>query len=313
VKSGPLINFAAVAQSVAAHGWRPFPGKQITKVPAMPGWPGLNAAEWDSADLAAAVAEYQPVDDYCCCLAVQAEIVAIDADILDPEHADYASKLADDILGATPLVRIGFAPKQVRIYRAGDHIKSRKLHPLEIFSGSGQFIGFGWHAKANRPYVWTCESPLTIAADSHEIPAVKLTQIERFTSELFKVVPRRLLPTRQGRSGAGAPQTINERLRMLTMLHGSWKRAVITVLSEAGEGYYNETLWAVCASAAGRGIPEDVTWTIIEKHFNRDPKVSEDKLVSDLASMIERTRRTHAKPYSMIFTPAANKGGRHGG
>ena len=140
---------------------------------------------------------------------------------------------------------------------------------------------------------------------------MKQAQIERFTTELFKVVPRRLLPTRQGRPGAGAPQTIGERLRMLTMLHGSWKRAAAIVLSEAGEGCFNETLWAVVASAAGRGIPEDVVWELVERHFSRDPKVSEAKLAFDLASMIERTRRTHAQPSSMIFTPAS-KGGHYG-
>ena len=295
------FTFAAVAQPVAAHGWRPFPGWQTSKTPAMKGWPGLNSYEWDGADLIATIAEYQPVDDYCCCFAVQAEIVAIDADIVDPEHAAFADKLANNILGNTPLVRIGFAPKQIRIYRADDHIKSRKLHPLEIFSGSGQFIAFGWHAKAGRPYCWPLASPLTIAADSHAIPAVKQAQIERFTTELFKVVPRRLLPTRQGRPGA-APQTINERLRMLTVLHGSWKRAAAIVLNEADEGFRNETLWAVTASAAGRGIPEDVVWELVERHFNRDPKISEAKIASDLASMIERTRRTRAQPSSMIFT-----------
>jgi hypothetical protein len=304
----PPFTFAAVAQPVAAHGWRPFPGRQSTKAPALKGWSDLNNAEWDNADLAATITEFQPVDDYCCCFAVQAEIVAIDADIVALEHAAFADKLANDILGVTPLVRIGAAPKCIRVYRAGDHIKTRKLHPLEIFCGSGQFIAFGWHAKAGRPYIWPCESPLTIAADSRTIPAVKRAQIERFTTELFKVVPRRLLPTRQRRSGAGAPQTIGERLRMLTMLHGSWKRAAALVLSEAGEGVFNETLWAVAASAAGRGIPEDVVWELVERHFNRDPKVSEAKLVTDLASMIERTRRTRAQPSSMIFTPDTGDG-----
>ena len=307
----PPFTFAAVAQQVAEHGWRPFPGLQTTKTPAMKGWSGLNDAEWDDADLAATITEYQPVDDYCCCFAVPAEIVALDFDIIDPEHAGFANKLADDILGVTPLVRIGAAPKYIRVYRAGDHIKSRKLHPLEIFCGCGQFIAFGWHAKAGRPYIWPYKSPLTIAADSHIIPAVKLAQIEHFIGELFKIVPRRLLPTRQGRPGAGAPQTINERLRMLAMFFGSWKRAAAIVLGEAGEGYFNETLWAVVTSAAGRGVPEDVVWDLVEKHFSRDPKVSEAKIASDLASMIERTRRTHAQPSAMIFT--ASKGGRHGG
>jgi hypothetical protein len=301
VKSVP-ITFAAAAQPVAARGWRPFPGTQTKKVPAMSGWSGLNLYEWDAADLVAAIDEYQPVDDYACCLAVQAEIVAIDADIIDQEHAAFADELADNILGATPLVRIGFAPKRIRIYRAGNLIRSRKLHPLEIFCGSGQFVGFGWHAKAGRPYIWPQESPLTINTNDNAIPLVTQSRLDRFASELFKVVPRRLLPTRQSRSGAGVPQTISERLRMLTRLHGSWRRAAAIVLSEAGEGYYNETLWAVVSSASGHGIPEDVIWELVEKHFSGDPKVSEDKVASDLASMIERTRPVH-RPSLMTFTP----------
>jgi hypothetical protein len=311
VKHVPSITFAAVAQPVAARGWRPFPGLQTSKVPAMLEWPGLNLLEWDNTDLAATITEYQPVDGYCCCFAVQREIVAIDADIVDLEHADYANKLADTILGVTPLLRVGLAPKHIRIYRAGDLIKSRKLHPLEIFCGSGQFVGFGWHEKAGRPYIWPNESPLTIDTNSRAIPSVTLAQIDRFTSEVFKVVPRRLVPTRQGRpGGAGAQQTVGERLRMLTTLHGSWKRAAAIVLSEAGEGYFNETLWAVVASGAGHGIPEDILWELFEKHFNRDPKISEAKVISDLASMIERTR-PKPRQRSMTFSPVRT-GGRNG-
>jgi hypothetical protein len=297
----PFITFAAVAQSVAARGWRPFPGLQTSKVPAMRDWCGLNAAEWDDADLVAAIAEYQPADLYCCCLAVQAEIVVIDVDIVDQDHAVYADELANNILGTTPLVRIGLAPKWVRIYRAGGFIRSRKLHPVEVFSGSGQFIAFGWHEKAGRPYIWPRESPLTINTNDNAIPLVSRAQLDRFTSELFKVVPRRLLPMKQSRSGTGVPQTINERLRMLTRLHLSWKRAAAIVLGEAGKGYYNETLWAVVSSAAGHGIPEDVIWELVEKHFSGDPKVSEAKVASDLASMIERTRPVH-RPALMTFT-----------
>jgi hypothetical protein len=304
----PFVTFAAVARRLAERGWRPFPGLQTSKTPAMKGWSGLNQVEWDIADLAATIAEYQPPDDYACCLAVRHEIVVIDADIVDKEYAAFADRLANDILGTTPLVRIGLAPKCIRIYRAGDLIRSRKLHPLEIFSGSGQFVGFGWHAKAGRPYIWPQESPLTLDTDNHVIPVVTQAKLDRFIHELFKVVPRRLLPTKQSR-GAGTPQTINERLRMLTMLHGSWRRAAATVLSEAGEGYYNETLWAVVTSAAGHGISEDVIWGLVEKHFNGDPKVSEAKVASDLAGMIERTRPVH-RPSLMTFTPTGGRNGR---
>ena len=303
----PFITFATVAQPVAAHGWRPFPGWQKDKVPAMTRWSELNVAEWDDTDLVAAITDYQPIYDYCCCFAVQPELVVIDTDILDPEHAAFTDKLADAILGQTLLLRIGLAPKQIRIYRAGDLIRSRKLHPIEIFCGSGQFVAFGWHEKAGRPYIWPNQSPLTIRTDSREIPAVKQAQLERFTTELFKVVPRRLVSTKQVRpGGAGASQTtISERLRMLSTLHGSWKRAAAIVLSEAVEGCRNETAWAVVTSAAGRGISEAVLWQLFEKHFTGGGGVSEDQI----AFMIERTRPKLRQPSAMTFIPASTGGG----
>jgi hypothetical protein len=299
MKQALPITFAAVARQVSEHGWRPFPGLQTTKVPAMPGWNGLNLCPWDDNDLAATITDYAPADQYACCLAVQPEIVALDFDITDSTHAAYADDLANKILGDTPLVRIGFAPKQIRVYRSAGGIKSRKLHPLEIFSGSGQFIAFGWHEKAGRPYLWPHSSPITTSVDSSAIPIVKPVQIERFAVELFKVVPRRLAPTKQCRDGG--VQTIGERLRMLAMMHGSWKRAAAMVLSEACDGSYNETLWAVVTSASGRGISEEVIWELVEKHFNGDPTVSDAKIISDLESMIERVRPRPRHPSSMSF------------
>jgi Bifunctional DNA primase/polymerase, N-terminal len=166
VSSAAPVAFAAVAQQLAERGWRPFPGWQASKTPAMRGWPGLNRSEWDPDDLEAAIGDYQPADDFCCCLAVPSENAVIDLDIVDQEHAAAADRLANKILGITPLVRIGFAPKQIRIYRSGDAIRSRKLHPLEVFSGTGQFIGYGWHEKAGRPYIWLLASPLEVSANS---------------------------------------------------------------------------------------------------------------------------------------------------
>jgi hypothetical protein len=282
------VTFAAVAQQLAQRRWRPLPGVQSSKIPAMRGWSGLNRAVWDEADLKASISDYQPAAHFCCCLAIQPEIVAIDLDLVDQEHAAFADRLADDVLGRTPLVRIGFAPKQVRIYRNGDTIQSRKLHPLEIFSGTGQIVGYGWHEKAGRPYDWLYASPLDVSADSNAIPLLTRARLDRFSAELFKVVPRRLLPTRQGRPArTGGPQTIGDRLRMLCTLHGSWKRAAAIILGEAVEGCRNDTAWTVVASAAGRGISDDVVWELFEKHFSGWAEVSE----AQVASMIERAQQ----------------------
>jgi Bifunctional DNA primase/polymerase, N-terminal len=307
VTSAP-VTFGAVAQQLAERGWRPFPGFQASKMPAMRGWPGLNHSEWDDADLAAAMADYQPADDFCCCLAVQPDIVAIDLDIVDQEHAAAADRLADDILGKTPLVRIGLAPKQIRVYRSADPVRSRKLHPLEIFSGTGQFIAYGWHQKAGRPYLWSQASPLDVSADSDTIPLVTRARLDRFSTELFKVVPRRLLVTRQGRPASiGGLRTIGDRLAMLSLLHGSWKRAAAMVLGEAVEGCRNETAWIVIASAAGRGIPDDVVWDLFDRHFCGWAEVSE----AQIASMIERARPV-CQPTAMTFSASASSRGGNG-
>jgi hypothetical protein len=302
------VAFGTVAQPLAERGWRPFPGLQTSKIPAMRGWSGLNHAEWVEADLIATIGDYQPAGNFCCCLAVQPEIVALDLDIVDQEHAAFADRLADDVLGRTPLVRIGFAPKQVRIYRNGDTIQSRKLHPLEIFSGTGQIIGYGWHEKAGRPYDWPYASPCDVSADSNAIPLLTLAQLDRFSTELFKVVPRRLLPTRQGRPArTGSPQTIGDRLRMLCMLHGGWNRAAAIILSEAVEGCRNDTAWIVVASAAARGISDDVVWDLFEKYFSGWAEVSE----AQVASMIERARPVRQLS-PMNFAVSAIAGGGRG-
>lgn len=306
--TGTPVTFSAVAQPLANQGWRPFPGLQSSKMPAMRGWPGLNHSEWDDSDLAATVGDYQPSDDFCCCLAVPPEIVAIDLDITDLDQASAADRLADEILGRTPLVRIGLAPKQIRIYRSGDAIRSRKLHPLELFSGTGQFIGFGWHEKAGRPYIWPQRSPLDVSADSDTIPLVTRARLDRFSTELFKVVPRRLLPTRQSRpTSTSRLQTIGERLAMLTMLHSNWKRAAAIVLSEAVEGCRNDTAWTVVASAAGRGIPDDVVWDLFDRNFRGSAEVCK----AQIASMMERARPVRQSS-TMIFSTSASSGALNG-
>jgi hypothetical protein len=306
--SGAPVTFAAVAQPLAELGWRPFAGYQATKIPAVRGWSGLNQLEWDHADLIASIGDYQPAEDFCCCLAVQREIVAIDLDIINLDQAATADRLANEMLGKTPLVRIGLAPKQIRLYRGGDPIRSRKLHPLEIFSGTGQFIAFGWHQKAGRPYIWPQASPVDMRADSDAIPVVTRAQLDHFSAELFKVVPRRFLPTKQGgQVGTGGPQTIGERLAMLSMLHGSWSRAAAIVLGEAVEGCRNDTAWTVVASAARRGIADDVVWKLFERYFRGWAEVSEDQI----ASMIGRAPGVR-QPSAMIFSVKESSVGCHG-
>jgi len=286
------ITFAASALRLAGRGWRPFPGFQKTKIPAMKGWPGLNCGEWDDEDLLATITEYRPEEAYCCCLAVQSEIVVLDLDLEDTIAAAFASKLREDLLGKTPLIRIGFAPKHVAIYRNGGGIRSRKLNPLEIFSGSGQFVGFGWHQRAGKPYEWPCASPLDVRPTSAEIPLVSEQQLTEFQQQLFKVVPRRSFVKENTRAYHGSDfQTIGDRLRSLKIQYGSWTYAAKIVLREAAEGSRNETAWIVVASAVGHGIPDEKIWDLFENHFSGWAGYSSH----ELTSAIFRARKASEK------------------
>ena len=297
------ISFAAVAMRLAERGYRPFPGLQETKRPAMRGWNGLNGAQWDLADLAAAIAEYQPSDDYCCCRRSNPNWWRSTWTSWSPLKPTTRTVLPTQSWAKRPDAdRV--APKQVRIYRNSSDIRSRKLHPVEVFAGTGQVVGFGWHARADRPYLWPQASPLELSADSEQVPAISRAQLDRFTSDLFKVVPRRLMPNRHGNPTGFTLPRPGERLRMLTTLHGSWRHAAAIILGEAVEGCRNETGWAVVASAAGRGVPEDVVWQLFRQHFTGWGGFSE----SDLTLAIERTRRS-PQPSTMTFGVHSSAGG----
>lgn len=235
-------------------------------MPAMKGWPGLNKKPWDDDNLIATITDYQPDSAYACGMAIQAELVAIDIDILDPAHAALADELANKHLGQTPLRRIGHAPKQLRFYRQGGGVTSLKRHPVEFFSGSGQCVGFGRHQKTGQPYYWPDASPLELVSDSPDIPKVTRAQLDKFITDLFKVVPRRqqVAHSRQ----QSTTLTLNDRLRLLTTRNcGNWNRAAAQLLAEACEGNRNDTMWAVIASAAGRGVPEDEVLVLFDLHF----------------------------------------------
>jgi hypothetical protein len=278
------ITFADTASHLHAMGYRPFPGHQESKVPAMRGWNGLNKLAWDDADLDVCIDDYQPVECYCCCVAVQPELVVADIDVTDPIHAEFADDLADRLLGPTPLIRIGLWPKQARVYRNDGSVQSHKLHPLEIFAGSGQVVAYGWHAGAQSPYHWKHRTMFDTPAESTEIPVISRSSVERFETELFRVVPRRIIVLSSGRRN----RTINEHLRLRTQMLGSWKRAAAEVLAGATEGQRNDTMWAVVTSAAGRGIDDDMVRGLFDKHFSGWGGVTRDEV--DFA--IERCQRS---------------------
>jgi len=244
-----LSRFATTAVTLVANGWRPLPGHVEEKRPSIKNWQTYNARQWEMDELQAMINGQGQAHGETVCLAVQRELVAVDLDILDEQQAQAAYDFALKFLGHTPLVRIGLAPKRVLIYRNDGTIKSRKLHPIEIFAGSGQIVGFGYHAKAGRDYQWPNASPLELSARDECIPQINQYMLERFLNACWDVIPRKYVE----RTDWEAPTFIGQdhaadRQQALDLV-----RLEANKLTEAPEGTRNSTLFGA-AYVAGQAI-----------------------------------------------------------
>jgi hypothetical protein len=288
--------FAAVAVGLHERGWRPHPvhGKK----PEMLGWNGLCGLEWDRDDLLATIGDYADAV-YGCGLVAPRTNVFLDIDILDARLAAAVSELADRILGPTPLVRVGLAPKQVRIYRCDpvDLIRTQKLHPIEIFCGSGQIAAFGIHPDTNEPYRWIAgHSPLTMAADDPSIPQIRSAQLRAFVTEARALLrrehyfpPARRPGARIGTRHGASPLGLHDQLRRDAARLG-FRRAAIALLESAVDGSHlrHNTMWAVVSAAAGRGWSEEQVVQMFERHFAGRDGVSADAFQRALDTCFRR-------------------------
>jgi len=241
--------FVQLAPTLVKNGWRPIPGYADTKRPSITRWNDLNNAQWPPDKLDETLEGQGQLEGEIVCLAIQREIVAVDLDILDEQQAQAAYDFALRFLGQTPLVRIGLAPKKVLIYRNDGTIKSRKLHPIEIFAGSGQVVGFGYHAKAGRDYQWPGKSPMELAVDDPSIPMINQNQLDQFLNACWDIIPRKYVE----RTDWEVPQFIGKD-------HEADRKQALGLVSQkanslitAPEGTRNNALFDA-AYVAGQGI-----------------------------------------------------------
>jgi hypothetical protein len=114
-------------------------------------------------------------------------LVAIDIDISDPLLIDRVHGVYLDTLPRTNFVRVGRAPKVLLLYRGT--VKSRKMHPIEVFGSSGQIAAFGNHPATGRPYQWPHRSILDHGPN--DLPLVTQEQVEAFLSGCAQFLSQR--------------------------------------------------------------------------------------------------------------------------
>ena len=127
------------------------------------------------------------------------KIVGVDIDILDEPLSKKLEARAVELLGATPLRRVGKAPKVLLVYRVETpNVKlstpalifsddpEDKAFKVEILATGQHFVAFGIHPDTKQPYTWTGNSPLDVPVT--DLPLVTLEQLERFVADAENIL-----------------------------------------------------------------------------------------------------------------------------
>ena len=138
-------------------------------------------------------------------------VIGIDIDVVHaPTIAHEIEALAKRLLGDTPAVRIGRAPKRLLVYRAAQPFRGFKYPPIEVLGLGQQFVAYGIHPDTGQPYHW----PVATLADLDlaDLPAITEAQAREFAQEAYALIPADHRPQSLGvglrspAEGAGLPE-----------------------------------------------------------------------------------------------------------
>jgi hypothetical protein len=120
-------------------------------------------------------------------------VVGIDIDVPDASVAVALTDLAKRMLGETPCLRIGQAPKRLLVYRADTAFRGRKRHPLEVLARGQQFVAYAIHPVTGQPYAWP-EDGLTDTPLA-DLPEITEAACDAFLDAAWDMVPAALRKT----------------------------------------------------------------------------------------------------------------------
>lgn len=193
--SGEFSPLTALRLRLLGNGYVPIPVtapdfqhekvKSPGKQPFFKGWNTLSAATVTPEMVRSwpATVRNHPNTGLIC-----GELVGIDIDVTVPDLAGQTDGLAEAMLGATPLRRIGKAPKLLRCYRVEAPLKKLETPELllddgtklqvEVLGDGQQFVAHGIHPGTGRPYAWPLKAPEDVPLP--ELPIVTEAAIRGF-------------------------------------------------------------------------------------------------------------------------------------
>ena len=208
-------------------------------------------------------------------------IITIDIDLMDPTHADELEALVFEVLGGTPVVSIGQAPKRKLVYAkadAWDQYESRKYRPVvEIFASSGQTVFEGMHPKTRRPYTWRgrslADTPVwELPSASTSRMALLETAIVDYIAETglgaAAVVPMGNTEVRSVWQGEESHLLARMRMeRRSASTPHELRNVIISHLKEMGQGTRHTIVTACIAAMVHAGWTDAEIWAVMTPFY----------------------------------------------
>ncbi len=115
-------------------------------------------------------------------------LIGIDIDVQHSAAlAQDIEALARRLLGDTPAVRIGRAPKRLLVYRAVQPFAGFRYPPIEVLGQGQQFVAYGIHPDTGQPYHWPVSTLAELSLE--ELPAITEAQAREFAREAYLMIP----------------------------------------------------------------------------------------------------------------------------
>ncbi|MFC3086290.1 bifunctional DNA primase/polymerase [Tabrizicola soli] len=185
--------YSEVSLKLLDNGYEPVPLHPGRKSPRPTGW---STAIIDEAQVRRWNAEFPSAG-----VGIRTgDVVGIDIDVLDPDIAHLMGQIVEANTGAT-LMRVGLWPKRLYLVRTDRPFAKKSIRKLEILGKGQQFVAFGIHPDARKPYYWTGETPLDVPVS--DLPLVDEATCADLLNELAALLPP--IGAQQRKSRTGGP------------------------------------------------------------------------------------------------------------
>lgn len=172
--------FSNVAEPLLRKGWSPIPC--TGKAPWVP-WKEYLHRQPSDLEVRAWSMDY-PTANTAIVLGTVPGVVAVDFDEDDVVEAMRLGEAADEILGPSPVVRVGRYPRHVRLYRAR-RVRSRRFGNIEVLGQGHLIMAYGIHPDTDEAYRYPGDALINLRPT--DLPRITARQVEQLRDEVLRL------------------------------------------------------------------------------------------------------------------------------